>query len=684
MNCTLFNEFWILKLSKVSKIASIWLIFLFTYQQVEASALFLDDIIEEDSYLIVIDDCNGMGEICLDIPLGDTPNYSFSVNGITYTNMFGGCDFDTLYAYSYANLPGMGSLGPYVLDSWTVNGVVYATQFQDMFELVDSMNVWDPTGNWELEPMSFLIIGGNPANDYSVMNITTILINSPNIIGFNLGLEPLGTLFSFETGSNEFIITNNLSGCIDTVDIEVVCIESESFTYSIEVGETGSHCLDFSELPGNVLSVSNITVPDPQPVVSYGFSSGNSCLEFTGVEAGIDTVCIVSCDDMGFCDTTKISVEVIPSNSQVSVIEMDIQVYQDESYCFEVDLLPGGIVSMELTCEGPENHVDFAINNIENYCVDFTAMSLGSDEVCYTFEDDLGNILNTKLIVNVLAPEPEYIDLTIDLGTYHEDCFDISEIFGYPQEIYNDCPFSTQNSTIFSINDISLCLEVEGIAEGTDSICVVFCDINGVCDNILYRITVVDNTDIFPPVTNDDQQSTAFNTDITIEVCGNDDLGSLDITSFSVLSIDQGASGPYNGTIELINDCQVMYSPSEDFCGEDSFDYIICNEDGCDEATVNITVECPKTDPEALKIFSGFSPNNDGFNDTFKITGLANFPGSELSIFNRWGVKVYSATDYDNTWNGIWENGFVADGTYYYILQLESNNTKSGYVQIHR
>jgi len=682
MNGIISRAFCLSKLFKDSRVLLIFLIQLFAYQQVDAFVQ--EDIIEQESFTIVIDDCNGMGEVCLEIPQGDTPNYSFTVNGGSYTAMIGGCDFDTTYAYSYANLPGMGSLGPYNLDSWFVNGVMYSAEFQDMFELVDSMNVWDSTGNWMLEPMSFLIVGGDPSKDYSVMNITTILISSPNIIGFNLGLQPKGATFFFETGSNEFIITNNLSGCSDTVDIEIVCIETDFHDYTLEIGETDSHCLDFSELPGNVLNVSNITVPEVEPSVTYDFISGNSCLEFTGVAAGMDTVCIVFCDDMGFCDTTKINITVNPSDFLENIVEMDVQVYQDEMYCFDITKLPGGIISMELSCEGPESHVDFAINNIENFCVDFTGMSLGTDEVCFDFEDDEGNILRTKLIVNVLPPEPEYLDITIDLGMDYEDCFDISEIFGYPTEIYNDCPLNTQNSVIFTINDISLCLEAEGIAVGTDTICVVFCDANGVCDLVLYRISVVDNTVLNLPVANDDQQSTAYNTDITLEVCGNDAFGSLDVTSFSVLSTAQGASGPLNGTIELIEDCQVLYSPNEDFCGEDSFEYIVCNEDGCDGAIVNITIECPSTDPEAFEVFTAFSPNNDGINDTFKITGLANFPGSKLDIFNRWGQRIYSAIDYDNSWNGIWNNGFVTDGTFYYVLKLERNNVKSGYIQISR
>ncbi len=88
------------------------------------------------------------------------------------------------------------------------------------------------------------------------------------------------------------------------------------------------------------------------------------------------------------------------------------------------------------------------------------------------------------------------------------------------------------------------------------------------------------------------------------------------------------------------------------------YHFIFTNANGC-AATVALTVI--KADTAIPNIFT---PNNDGFNDVFKIKGLESYPGSQLIIFNRWGNEVYRADNYLNNWDG----GNLAEGTYYYIL----------------
>ncbi|MEZ4956090.1 MAG: hypothetical protein R2825_21200 [Saprospiraceae bacterium] len=41
-------------------------------------------------------------------------------------------DFDTTITYSYNTLFGLGNLGPYKLNSWTVNGLTYTETFNNI------------------------------------------------------------------------------------------------------------------------------------------------------------------------------------------------------------------------------------------------------------------------------------------------------------------------------------------------------------------------------------------------------------------------------------------------------------------------------------------------------------------------------------------------------------------------
>ncbi|WP_157429239.1 gliding motility-associated C-terminal domain-containing protein [Aequorivita sublithincola] len=73
----------------------------------------------------------------------------------------------------------------------------------------------------------------------------------------------------------------------------------------------------------------------------------------------------------------------------------------------------------------------------------------------------------------------------------------------------------------------------------------------------------------------------------------------------------------------------------------------------------------------------GFSPNNDGINDTFEISNLLNiYENFELSIYSRNGNLIHTAHNADGFWNGVATKGLlfrgetVPVGTYYYVLAL--------------
>ena len=78
----------------------------------------------------------------------------------------------------------------------------------------------------------------------------------------------------------------------------------------------------------------------------------------------------------------------------------------------------------------------------------------------------------------------------------------------------------------------------------------------------------------------------------------------------------------------------------------------------------------------------GVSPNNDGLNDTWDLSG---FDAKQVQIFNRYGVEVYSKSNYTNEWGGRANNGNeLPDGTYYYVVSLPSGEVKTGWVYINR
>ncbi|MDF2451624.1 MAG: gliding motility-associated C-terminal protein [Bacteroidota bacterium] len=87
---------------------------------------------------------------------------------------------------------------------------------------------------------------------------------------------------------------------------------------------------------------------------------------------------------------------------------------------------------------------------------------------------------------------------------------------------------------------------------------------------------------------------------------------------------------------------------------------------------------------EVLHFYSAFTPNNDGDNDFFYIGNLEKYPDNNLKIYNRYGKMIYSATNYDNTWNGTHLGNILPTGTYFYILNDGKDKLYNGSVTILR
>ncbi|WP_264520680.1 gliding motility-associated C-terminal domain-containing protein [Flavobacterium sp. N1994] len=102
----------------------------------------------------------------------------------------------------------------------------------------------------------------------------------------------------------------------------------------------------------------------------------------------------------------------------------------------------------------------------------------------------------------------------------------------------------------------------------------------------------------------------------------------------------------------------------------------LVSANGCESATrlpvkVDLTV-CDVVIPD------GFSPNNDGINDTFEIPHLAIlFPNFKLEIYNRYGSLVYKGDINVPNWDGTTTVGglnlgdkLLPTGVYFYILDF--------------
>ena len=455
------------------------------------------EIFEEEFTTVQVPNCED-AFICIPIEYENIDQYSIYDNGLPFAGQIGGCNFFTTYNYNYATVPGYGQDGPYYVDSWTVAGTVHTGEFADINALLDSMNVWDTTGEWTLNTNFFTIQGGNTNTVYSNLIVTKPSTGATANLTLNTVSVPASTSIYLPAGEHAIVVTNNENQCSDTIAVTVECSNVDYIENTIVVTTLDTMCIENILLPGTPVSFENVCDESSGEFVIFDvmdMGTGEFCVVCEAMDVGRDSACLVVCDDLGYCDTTY-------------------------------------------------------------------------------------------LMVNVIASQPDL------------------------------------------------------------------------------------------PVAIDDIDSTFANQPVVVEILPNDTLNGT-MTDFYVLD------APLNGSVDILPNGTVTYTPNDGQCDPDeadSFTYTICNYNGCDTATVYITVDC-----QEFLIFSGFSPNGDGVNDTWTIKGIDRLPeNNSVLIFNRWGNEVYSSENYQNDWDGTWDNKILTDGTYFYIFSDGRGNKFTGYVHINR
>ena len=81
-----------------------------------------------------------------------------------------------------------------------------------------------------------------------------------------------------------------------------------------------------------------------------------------------------------------------------------------------------------------------------------------------------------------------------------------------------------------------------------------------------------------------------------------------------------------------------------------------------------------------------FTPNNDGYNDTWQVNNLdkRDLKESKIYIFDRYGKLLKELSPLGNGWNGIFNGNILPASDYWFILELTNGKTVKGHFALKR
>jgi gliding motility-associated-like protein len=541
---------------------------------------------------------------------------------------------------------------------------------------------------------------GNPIKTFTnacareSMAFTTTTLNATkrciNVKGTHIGV-----------GDKACIVACDGKGKCDTtyllfkVEKKVVVAPPKTKTETLIIieGETRNWCLDTTQYAATALplkSFANSCIASSGTFSVTTLMAAKRCIAIKGIKAGTtEKACLVACTKTGICDTTILNIVVskspIPKGSKIKIVNLNVQKNKKGTYSIDTTALQGGKINsvrLEACKKKFGEYASFALSSNERSIL-YSGRDIGSDTACVFVKNDKGISDTTYLYVKVteaILIKSSIKRDTLLVGQTKQYCIDTTKYGGAIDHstLKNNCEKTTNKHVAFTPNNIKLCYNYKGIAVGTDTACVVLCSKTATCDTTLLIILVKTNPNP-PPVAMLDTLTIKPDSTVVIKVADNDLVFGKTYTLKITKKPARGTSVVSGGNIE--------YIPDRGFCGaKDKLTYEICTANGCDTASIIINVKCKSVvNSGELEVMQGFSPNGDGYNDLFTIKGLDKYPKNKIAVFNRWGALVYEKVSYQNDWAGTWNNHYLPDGTYFYILDDGGGKViDKGYLQIRR
>jgi gliding motility-associated-like protein len=297
-------------------------------------------------------------------------------------------------------------------------------------------------------------------------------------------------------------------------------------------------------------------------------------------------------------------------------------------------------------------------------------------------------IANPEEFTNTINPQTIFARLTNASGCYSTTSFEV-RVNTQPVATAPPALQQCDDTTIDGLATFNLSVQDTAIVQGQTGTISYFtsaadADAN---TNALPNPQEFSNTEnpqvIFARISNGScYATTSFTVQVLAAPVLTDDLTLTGCPPFNITSIiepSEGITYSYYSTQEDAESATnaianpATYMPQQ---GDKTVYLRAENAQGC------AAVAAATLTTDGCDIPKGISPNNDGKNDVFDLSTLN---VEKLSIYNRYGLEVYSNTNYTSQWHGQQDNGNeLPTGTYYYFIQRNNGEKKTGWVYVMR
>jgi len=373
-------------------------------------------------------------------------------------------------------------------------------------------------------------------------------------------------------------------------------------------------------------------------------------------------------------DAESSTSEIFTVTNSASFVQIVYKITNNTTGCYDIDTFEIDFIEIPAANQ-PADFSECDNNNDGIYLFDTSTLEAqilgGQTTMNIAYYDGLGNPLEDENGQIITSPFPDEFlssSQTITAIVFNGICTDASI----------DISFLVNPNTNFSVDDIVIC-------DGSSQL--IQLNMEDSSSSFKYTWTLPDSTvvnTLQPEL--DVAQIGVYNISVTnlngscffsqpFEVFESegpsismDNITIVEGTSNNSITIDEAALGSANYEFKLIDENGNLVSGYQDigYFGQLTggfYSLYVRDELRCEEVVITVPV---------LYIMNFFTPNGDGFNDTWKIKGIRsnNYNFSKISVFDRYGKLLKNMTINSNFWDGTYNGVLMPTNDYWYSIEL--------------